>query len=308
MAALLALLSSAMWGTADYVGGRLSRRWSALVVLAAVQSVGLLLMVTVATLAGTWGAAPDYLGPAAAAGIAGCAGLACYYQALSIGRMGVVAPIASLGVLVPIAVGLIGGDEISAAQLAGIVVAIVGVMLSSGPELSGEVGRTSVLLAVAAAFLLGIAQVGIAAGSETSVIMTMTAMRAAEVLCLAAIGLVLLGRRRARGRRDRGPVRTPLGAPADPDRAAALERAAAPRPTAAHLLAFAAAGVFDVGANLLFGVASTMGMLTLVAVFGSLYPVATILLARVLDGELLRTIQKAGVVLALGGAVVISAG
>ncbi len=69
-----------------------------------------------------------------------------------------------------------------------------------------------------------------------------------------------------------------------------------------------AVGLLDVGANLAFGAATTRGMLSIVAVFGSLYPVATILLARWLDHERLRRIQQVGVGLALLGVAAISAG
>jgi drug/metabolite transporter (DMT)-like permease len=83
-------------------------------------------------------------------------------------------------------------------------------------------------------------------------------------------------------------------------RATTVSRAEAP--------AFVAVGILDVGANLAFGAATTLGLLSLVSVFGSLYPVATILLARWVDGERLRPIQQVGVALALGGAAAISAG
>ena len=69
----------------------------------------------------------------------------------------------------------------------------------------------------------------------------------------------------------------------------------------AEVPAFAAVGLMDVGANLAFGAASTLGLLSLVSVFGSLYPVATILLARFIDHERLRPIQQVGVALAAGG-------
>jgi drug/metabolite transporter (DMT)-like permease len=71
---------------------------------------------------------------------------------------------------------------------------------------------------------------------------------------------------------------------------------------------FVAVGVLDVGANLAFGAAATLGLLTIVSVFGSLYPVATILLARFLDGERLRRVQQVGVAFVMAGVVAISAG
>jgi drug/metabolite transporter (DMT)-like permease len=67
-------------------------------------------------------------------------------------------------------------------------------------------------------------------------------------------------------------------------------------------------GVFDVLANALFAVASTKGVLPVVAVGGSMYPAFTIALAYVVLGERLARIQWVGVVLALFGVVLIAAG
>ena len=69
----------------------------------------------------------------------------------------------------------------------------------------------------------------------------------------------------------------------------------------------AAIGAGDALANGLFGWASSMGQVSLTAVLGSLYPVATIILARVILGERLRRIQQVGVVAALAGAALIAA-
>lgn len=275
MAALLALLSSALWGTADYVAGRLSRTRHVLVVLGLTQAVGLATMLLVATFAGAWGDDPGYLGWAVAASLAGASGLALYYRALATGTMGVVSPIASLGVLVPLVVGVAGGERPTTLQWLGMAVALVGVVAASGPEIRGESGWPPVLLASGSAVLLGAALVAIARGSQTSVVMTMTTMRVVTVALMAAALLAL-----------RRPIRV----------------------RSREVPALATVGIFDVGANLAFGAAATLGMLSLVAVFGSLYPVATILLARQLDGERLRVIQQVGVGLALTGAAAISAG
>jgi len=275
VAALLALLSSVMWGSADYVAGKLSRRRNVLVVLGGTQAVGLVAMLLIAALTRAWGANPQYVGWAVLASLSGATGLALYYRALAIGTMGVVSPIAALGVLVPLAVGLAGGEQPTTLQMVGIVLALVGVVAASGPEVHGDAGWAPVLLAGGSAVFLGTALVAIARGSETSVVMTMTVMRITTV-GLMALALLLLRR------------------------GVAVTRAEAP--------GFVAVGLMDVAANLAFGWASTLGMLSLVSVFGSLYPVATILLARFIDHERLRPIQQAGVVLALCGVAAITAG
>lgn len=275
MPALLALCSSVLWGSADYLAGKLSRRRHVLVVLGGTQTVGLIAMLVIATLTGSWGVPADYLGWAVLASLSGASGLALYYRALAIGTMGVVSPIAALGVIVPLTFGLVSGEQPTPVQLLGIGLALAGVVAASGPEVHGDAGWRPVLLAGGSAVLLGTALVAIAEGSETSVVMTMTAMRVTTVTLMA---LALLATRRAVavGRSD--------------------------------VTAFAAVGLMDVGANLAFGLASTLGMLSIVSVFGSLYPVATILLARFIDQERLRPIQQVGVVLALAGVVAITAG
>ncbi len=275
MAALLALLSSVMWGSADYVAGKLSRRRHVLVVLGGTQAVGLAAMLVAATVTGAWDAPGGYLGWALLASLSGATGLALYYRALAIGTMGVVSPIAAMGVLVPLTVGLASGEQPTALQVAGIALAIVGVVAASGPEVHGDAGWTPVLLAGGSAVFLGTSLVAIAQGSDSSVVMTMTVMR---ITTVTLMGLALLALRRG----------------------VAVSRAEVP--------AFVAVGLMDVGANLAFGIASTLGLLSLVSVFGSLYPVATILLARFVDHERLRPIQQAGVVLALAGVAAISAG
>lgn len=281
MAALLALLSSAMWGSADYLGGKLSRRRHVLVVLGGSQAIGLLAMLLAATLTGSWDTPRDYAGWAVLASLSGASGLLLYYRALAIGTMGVVSPIAALGVLVPLAVGLAQGEQLSALQMLGIVLALVGVVAASGPEVHGDAGLLPALLAGGAALFLGLSMVAIARGSEVSVVMTMTVMRL-NTVCLLGVVLLVLRRAVLAG----GSV--------------VVSRTELP--------GFAAVGLLDVGANLTFGLASTMGLLALVSVFGSLYPLATILLARFVDDERLRPIQQLGVGLALAGVAAISAG
>ena len=275
MAGLIALLSSAMWGSADYLAGRASRTRPVLLVLGGSQAVGLLAMLVIATVTAAWGAPRGYLGWAVLASICGSAGLALYYRALAIGTMGVVSPIAALGVLVPLGVGLADGERPTTLQMIGIAMALLGVVAASGPEVHGDAGWLPVALAGGAAVLLGGALVGISRGSEVSVVMTMTAMRITTVTLMAIVLLLL--RRAVPLRRGDGRW-------------------------------LVAIGLLDVGANLAFGLASTIGLLTLVSVFGSLYPVFTILLARWLDHERLRPIQVAGVSLALLGVAAISAG
>ena len=281
MAALLALLSSVLWGSADFLGGTVSRRRPAAAVVGVSQAAGLVAIAVVAVAAGAFGDDTGYLPWAVLAGISGVVGLTCFYAALASGTMGVVSPIAALGVVVPVLAGVARGERPAWLQIVGIVVAVAGVVLASGPELSGRAGVRPVLLAAVAAVGFGVALLAIAEGSSSSTLMTLVTMRVTSV-SLLAVALVVAVARGGRladyavGGRDLGLV--------------------------------ALVGVGDVAANLSFGLASTRGLVSVVAVLGSLYPVVTVLLARFLHGERLGRVQSAGVAGALAGVVLIAAG
>ncbi len=275
MAALLALASSVLWGSSDFLGGLLTRGRSAYAVVAGSQFFGLLTIVLVAAVAGDLTAPLGYLPWAVGAGLSGGVGLVAYYAALSSGTMGVVAPIASMGAAVPVVLGVINGDRPSPVQVAGIVLALVGVAAASGPELSGGTTRRPVLLATLAGVGFGFALYAIGRGADHNGVMTLVGMRASTVTLFAIAALAL---------RTTGGVR--------------------PRDAGALALV----GIGDVLANLLYALATTRGLLSIAAALTSFYPVVTVLLARWFLEERLRWVQWAGVGLALGGVAMLSAG
>lgn len=282
MPVVLALLSSLLWGTADFIGGRLSRRLDPLRVVLRSQAVALLALLPAALLL-----RPELEARALAAGVAagaiGPLALGAFYRALGIGTMGVVAPIAGLGVVVPVAAGILSGERPTAAQVAGIAVAVVGVVLASGPELRGEGrgGTRALLLAAGAAVGFGVVFVLLAEGSEgggtAEVILVLLVMRATSVLGLGA-GLV--------ARNGAGAVLAPRS----------------------DMPALTVVGAFDVGANGAFALASQGDLVSVTAVLASLYPAATAVLAWRIEGERLQRVQLTGVALALAGVVLLSAG
>lgn len=282
MAVLLALLSSVLWGGADFLGGTISRRRAAALVVGTSQLAGLAAITLVALFSGAFGDDTGYLPWAVGAGLAGLLGLVCFYAALAAGTMGVVSPIAALGVMVPVVVGLARGERPAAVQLVGIVVAVVGVVLASGPEISGRqgAGLRPLVLALVAALGFGVALIFIAEGARTSTLMTLVMMRVTSVTVMGVVLVVAL-RRVARSRLvlDRRDV---------------------------ALVVFV--GVCDVAANLTFGLASTRGLVSVVGLLGSLYPVVTVLLAQLVHGERLARLQTLGVAGALGGVLLIAAG
>ncbi len=275
MAVLLAVLSSAVWGSADFAGGLLARRRPAYAVVGASQLLGLLAVSAVAVLTRAWDAPSGWLAWAMAAGLVGAAGLVCFYAALGSGTMGVVASISALAAVLPVLVGVAWGERLSVLATAGIVLAIAGAVAASGPELRGGGSPRPIVLALCAAVCFGLALTFIERGARFSVVMTLLGMRATSVslFVVAALSLRTLG----------GLVVRDL-----------------------RLLALA--GVGDVSANLLYGVATRHGLLSVTGALGSLYPVMTVLLARFVLGERLRHLQQAGVVAAVGGVLLVSLG
>lgn len=272
---LLALLSAGLWGSADFGGGLVSRRLPPVAVVAWSQSVGLLAVGVAALATGAYTAPTGWVLWSVLSGVVGTLALVAFYAALASGTMGVVSPIAALGAVVPVLIGLASGERPSALQVVGIVVALLGAAAASGPELGGAGRARPVVLAALAGVGFGLALTFIGRGAESSTLMTLVGMRATSVTGFVVLALVV---------RTVGGVRT------------------------RHLAPLAAIGIADAGANLTFGIASTMGLLSVTAVVASLYPVVTVLLARFVLSERLRPVQQAGVVAALGGVVLMSAG
>ena len=277
LAVLLALASSVAWGAADFGGGLVSRRLPTIAVTVVSQSAGFVaLLVALAVHAGSIDGRSLALGLAAGAG--GGAGLAAFYRALALGTMSIVSPVAACGALVPFAISLATGERPSTVALAGAVVALGGAVLASVEESRAparERGQAIVLAAVAAG-ALGVFTYFLGLGSrEGSALSTLLGAR------VGSLGLLL---------------------------ALAAVTGATLRVGRAGLLPVAAVGLTDVGANALFALASTHGLLALVAVLGSLYPVTTVLLAHLLLAERLTRFQLAGVAVALAGVAALSVG
>lgn len=274
MAALLALASSLMWGAADFLGGLTSRRLPAIAVYGLSQAVGFAVLVTVATVLGRWGTDPGYWPWAIGASLLGLIGMVAFYSALAIGPMGIVSPLVALSVLVPVALALVRGETPSPLQVLGIIAAIVGILLASGPELGGAGSTRPLIMAVVAAIAFGGMFVFMAEGSARDPLMTMVGMRITTVVMF--VGILLATRSLGgAGRRD--------------------------------LLPLVAIGVFDAAANVAFGYATTLGLLSTTSVLGNLYPVVTVVLAAVVLRERLRPVQYVGVVASLAGVLVLAA-
>jgi drug/metabolite transporter (DMT)-like permease len=279
MATLLALLSSLLWGSADYHAGNLSKRLPSIIVLGINQAFGLLFGIVLVLITSGWinpNLSHDgYFLNGALAGLCGYAGLLCLYAGLSSGRMGVVSPISSLSVLLPLFFALvIKGDELSTPVMMGVIAAILGGFLASGPEITQGLPIRPVLLALGAALGFGSALTFMAIGSQDSSLLTMVTMRSVTFFVSGAL-FIKRGNLGGVSKRD-----IPL---------------------------LAGIGIADFSANLLLGIATTKGLVSIAMVLGSLYPIATALLAYVFLHERLHKAQYLGVVLAVGGVALISA-
>jgi drug/metabolite transporter (DMT)-like permease len=278
MASILALLSSALWGTADFFAGRLSKMHHPFAVLGFSQVIGLLVGLLIVLVSGDlYGQAfglNGYVLSGALAGLFGYIGLACLYEGLSTGRMGVVAPISSMSAVIPLIYAIVTGDKLSMIASMGIVIALIGVFCASGPELSNGLPIKPLLLALGAAAGFGMSLTFMSIGSKESALLTMVSMRAATFF--VTISLALKFRTTGKFSKKDLPILIFIGAA-------------------------------DFLANLLLGVATTKGLVSVAMVFGSLYPIATALLAFKFLNERLHKVQYIGIALAVTGVSLISA-
>lgn len=275
MNALLALAASALWGTSDFGGGLISRRFdasAAVLISQAMALAGLLALVPFLRVPGG-----PYLLIGAAAGVVATLSLAAFYRAMATAPMSLVAPITAAGSGIPVLVGMARGEQLSLAQLAGIVVALTGIVLAAGPEFRSGVAvrRQALWLAIGAAVGFGVAYTLLALAAGHGLYGTLLSQRIGGVIVL-------------------GPI--------------VLRTGILPgiRLSAKRLAALAAIGLTDVVANGSYALAASRGNLSIAAVLASLYPVVTALLARIVLAERLRRVQSVGVIAALLGVLLLS--
>jgi drug/metabolite transporter (DMT)-like permease len=274
----------------DFAGGITTRLANNFVAVFLAQFVGLLVAALLLLLSGEPRPGGEALLWGAAAGVAGAFGLGSFYLALSRGTMGLVAPLAALlAAAWPAAFALLTGDGVGTLALAGMVVALVSIVLISLPDrrLGTPVmptyhgSRTSEwLLILGAALGFGGFFLFIDASHDAggSVWWPLLMVKLAGVLAVVSAALIL----------------APLG------------RFPGIKLGAAALLVGTVAGFGDLGGNLFFVLASGEGELAVVIVLTSLYPVVTAILARVFLHERLSPLRLAGVALAIVGVVLIS--
>ncbi|MFE7901205.1 EamA family transporter [Streptomyces sp. NPDC057424] len=285
MTALFALATSLLWGLADFGGGLLTRRTPALTVVVVSQSIAVAVLGAVVVATGGWSEAGPQLWFAVAAGLVGPVAMLAFYKALALGPMGVVSPLGSIGVAVPVGVGLVLGERPGLLQFIGILVAVAGICLAGGPQFRGApVQRQAIVLTLLAAFGFG-AVMALIAEASTTLTGLFLALFVQRVTNVAAGGLALF-------------VSMRRGAPALPADGFPWH----------SLPALAFVGLADVAANGTYSIAAQHGPVTVAAVLASLYPVVTAVAARGVLRERLRAVQAAGAGLALVGTVLLASG
>jgi drug/metabolite transporter (DMT)-like permease len=276
----LALSASLVWGVADFGAAVRARTLSPIAVAAIAQLfgavlLGVLLLVVPDPFPG-WG----IWVPAAIAGVLGAVAHPVFYRALSIGPIGVVAPILAMTAAGPVLWGIFAaGETPTVLQVAGLALAILGVVLVSRQKRDAEVTTSryaAIPYAVLAIVLSSGMFIALDAASEQSGLWGVSAQRTIGLPILLVAAAILLRGTRPFGR--------------------------------GNLLAVAPIGLADTAALIAFGYAAQLGDLSLVIVLSSLYPVVTILLARFMLGEHLALIQRLGAVVAFAGVLAIVLG
>jgi drug/metabolite transporter (DMT)-like permease len=315
----LGLSSGLCWGAADFFGGMQSRRLPALTVAFWSQVAGALgLAVALAVIGSPPGPSAAGIGWGLVGGLASGCALVLFYRGLAEGTMSVVAPVSACGAVVPVAVALLTGHRPTALAGLGVLAAVTGVVLVSRthpgpptlrgrPVQRGRPGRV-VMMALGSALGFGLFYVFVDAGttgSRGAPLWVIAGARVSSLLMLSTIALA--GRWSAPSR----PAQRGSGLGRSPLRRSGLGRSGLGRSPlrwpGRRIGPVALVGIGDTGANLLFALAAVSGNLAVVGVLGSLYPVATVVLARWLLGERLSGGQHAGVVLALTGVGLLAA-
>jgi len=268
------LLASLSWGASDFSGGLSARRVHVFGVITVSYAVGLALLVALALARSEPIPKGSDLVWGAAAGLAGVTGLTAQYRALAVGRMGIVAPVAAvLGTSIPVLFAAISEGLPGAGQLAGFALAIAGVWIIARPEVSG--GRPDGLgLAVLAGLGFGAFFILIDQVSEGAVFWPLVAARGMSFVVLALI---------------------------------VMANSVAWRPDRSALPLVIVAGVLDVGGNTFFLLAAQAGRLDVASVMSSLYPMVTVLLARLVLQEHVTRLQTAGIAAAIAAIPLIAA-
>ena len=262
------LATAVTWGAADFSGGLGAKKANVFRVVLVAHGAGLLFMLGLAWLSGEPVPSSVALGWGMLAGLSGGFGVLCLYQALAVGTMGTVAPIAAvITAALPVIFGEFTQGKPRVVQVAGFVLAFIAIVLISKPEKIGTKPK-GLGLAILAGIGFGVFVILVKQAGSISIFWPLVSARAASFVLVLMI--VLFSRR----------LRSDKAAPG-------------------ALAAMIAAGIMDSVGNLLLVMATRSGRLDVAAVLSSLYPASTVVLAYVILKERVTRIQNVGILTAL---------
>jgi drug/metabolite transporter (DMT)-like permease len=272
---LLGLLASIGWGIADFGGGLTSRRAPVLGVLLGSQVASLVVGAPILAAVSEPAMRPIDLAVSIGGGVLGAAGLSLLYRGLSVGRMGVVAPVAAvITATLPVVYGFTTEGAPSGLAIIGIVAAIVSVVLVSRSPDAGDGRPSGLRYGVAAGIVFGLFTIGAAQLNDGLILSPVVVIRVTSVLVIAT--WIVLRRQQWRVPRSLWP-------------------------------ALVGVGVMDMAATAAYLAAIGIGPLSIAAILASLYPVVTAILAALVLRERVTPVHAAGI-LAAGVAVALIAG
>lgn len=281
---VIGFTSALIYGSADFLGGLAARRMSAVLVTAIAALTGLVvLLVAMPFFGGTWSADAVLLG--AASGVSGAIAIGLLYACLAVGPMSILSPLtAVVTAVVPLTIGLIGGEQLGTIGYVALGLAVVAVVMVGFVPEKGAVRPTlkAVLMAVGSGTAIGTILVIIDAAPDDSGLIPLVFNRAVNAaIMFTIVGITVVMARR----RNSGPA----------------------HPTWRDGLYLAiACGVVDTIANVGLLIGVRLGDLSVMAVLTALYPTGTIILAAVVLRERIAPVQYAGLVLAVAAGAMLA--
>lgn len=273
LAIVLALGTSVAYGTSNLLGPLLNRRHPLASVLLVGQFAALFAAGVFVLFAGQPAPGGRAVFIAAIAGAGNIGGLACLLKAAQFGSVSIVAAIGALGTALPVVVGLVTGDALSAFQLAGIACAVLGAVLAAQRSDHAHLDPAGVGWSLAAAMFFGVFLVALPEAAESGTAWALLDARIAVCVFLV-LGCLLL--------------RAELGSPGR------------------DLPLMTLPGLLLLAGTLMYAEATTRGLLSVSAVLASLATVVTAALAFVVWHERLSKVQWAGIAVATLGVVLLA--
>jgi drug/metabolite transporter (DMT)-like permease len=291
LTALLGLCTAITYGAADFFAAIASRKVRVVEVTALASGAGLVvLLILLPFMGGTFSQPAFFWG--LMGGLSSVVALLSLYASLALGPISIISPLGALvSAIVPAIIGvsllgesfsIIGWFAIALALVAVVLVGFVPVSPTASKNVSMPRPR-AILLAIIAGMGIGVAVTSLARSPIDSGIAPIIVMRTTAAFLLGSVVLVTaIKNRDKKAESGREPLNSKI------------------------FMTIMAAGALDASANIFFTLASRSGSLTVVGVLTALYPLGTILLARLVLKEHVATTQKIGIALTLTASLLLA--